>query len=165
MDRLIPALIVVAVVIVLFALVWWGWCSRQRSQSAQFPAPPRPVEGMPVRTEPVAGMYVATTLSEQPLERVAAHGLGLRTSAFLSVADDGVIIDRDGVDDLLIPAAAITGITTASGMIGKFVEKDGLIVITWRLGDTPVDTGFRTRTAADRTPTIDHIRQLIGENS
>lgn len=165
MDRLIPALIVVGVIVALFALVAWGWTARRRAQTAQFPAPPRPAEGMPVRTEPVAGMYVATTLAEQPLERVAAHGLGLRTPAFLSVADAGVIIDRDGVEDLLIPTAAITGITTASGMIGKFVEKDGLIVITWRLGDTPVDTGFRTRTAADRTPTIDHIRQLIGENS
>ncbi|WP_101649967.1 hypothetical protein [Brevibacterium ihuae] len=165
MDRLIPALIVVGVIVALFALVAWGWTARRRAQTAQFPAPARPVEGMPVRGEPVAGMYVATTLADQPLERVAAHGLGLRTSAFLAIADDGVIIDRDGVDDLLIPVHDISGVSTASGMIGKFVEKDGLIVISWRLGDTAVDTGFRTRAAADRTPTIDHIRQLIGENS
>ena len=31
-------------------------------------------------------------------------------------------------------------------MVGKFVERDGLVVLTWDLGDTRVDTGFRART-------------------
>ena len=34
-------------------------------------------------------------------------------------------------------------------MIGKFVERDGLVVFTWQLGDTVVDTGFRARNGAE----------------
>ncbi len=35
-------------------------------------------------------------------------------------------------------------------MAGKFVEKDGLLVLTWILGTHELDTGFRTRRAADK---------------
>lgn len=34
-------------------------------------------------------------------------------------------------------------------MAGKFVEKDGLLVLRWKLGTHELDTGFRT--AARRT--------------
>ncbi|GAA4285419.1 transporter [Brevibacterium daeguense] len=160
-----PTLLTVAIVIGVFALLWWGWRSRRDSQAAVLPRPARPAEGTTVIGDPIDGTYVVTTLSGQHLERVAAHGLGIRTSARLSFSDAGVILDRDGGDDLLIPVDAILDVSTTSGMIGKFVERDGIVVITWKLGDTPVDTGFRTRAAADRQPTIDHIRQLIGEAS
>lgn len=165
MDRLTPALITLALIVVLFALIGMGWRRRVRSQTTAMPPPQRPAEGMPVIGDPVPGMYVATTLAGQPFERVAAHGLGIRTTALLSISDAGVILDRDGTADLLIPADAITGVGATSGMIGKFVEPEGIIVISWHLGDTPVDTGFRTRAAAARTPTIDRIRQLTGETS
>ncbi|GAA2008501.1 hypothetical protein [Brevibacterium samyangense] len=165
MDRLIPTLLTVGVVIVLFALMWWGWNRKRAQQAARFPVPARPAAGTAVLAGPVPGMYVATTLADQPLERVQAHHLGVRTDAELSIAADGIILDRAGTDDLLIPRAAITGVRTASGMIGKFVERDGLVVITWTLGEVAVDTGFRTRAAADRTHVIESIRQLIGESS
>lgn len=163
MDRLIPTLFAVAIVVVAFALLWRGWRSRSRPQAQSLPAPQRPAPGTPVLGDPVEGTYVVTTLGGQPLERVAAHGLGIRTSALLAVSEAGIILDRDGVDDMLIPTEAITGVGTTSGMIGKFVEKDGIIVISWRLGDTAVDTGFRTRRADERSTTIDRIRQLIEE--
>ncbi|WP_349827978.1 hypothetical protein [Brevibacterium litoralis] len=165
MDRLIPTLVLVGVVVLVFAGMWWAWRRKQAAQAARFPAPARPAEGTAVEGAPVPGMYVATTLAGQPLERVQAHHLGVRTDAELSVGPAGVILDRAGTDDLLIPAAAIESVEARSGMIGKFVEKDGLVVVTWRLGDTLVDTGFRTRSAADRTPTIESIRHLIGEAS
>jgi uncharacterized membrane protein len=165
MDRLMPTVLTITIVIIVFALLWWGWRSRRNSQAAVLPKPARPAEGTPVFGGPVDGTYVVTTVAGQHLERIAAHGLGIRTPAQLSISEAGVILDRDGVDDMLIPADAILGVSTTSGMIGKFVEKDGIVVITWRLGDTTVDTGFRTRAAADRQPTIDHIRQLIGEAS
>ena len=62
----------------------------------------------------------------------------------------GYVYARDGEAPLFVPAAAVLGTGTASGMAGKFVERDGLVVLTWSLGGTPVDTGFRTRRAADR---------------
>ncbi|MFB9776767.1 hypothetical protein [Brevibacterium otitidis] len=164
MDRLIPTLIIVAVIIGLFALMWWGWTGRQRRQSA-IPAPEAPAADLRLSSPPIAGTYVATTLAAEPLERVAVHHLGVRTTASLGISGTGIVLDRDGVPDILIPAAALEGVRTDSGMIGKFVERDGLIIVTWRLGDTLVDTGFRPRHSADRTPTLASIRQLLGEDS
>lgn len=164
MDRLIPTLIVIAVIAALFALMWLGWRARKNRQSG-IPAPEAPAADLKLSSPPVAGTYVATTLAAEPLERVAVHHLGVRTTASLGISGTGVVLDRDGVPDMLIPAAALEGVRTESGMIGKFVERDGLIIITWRLGDTLVDTGFRPRHATDRTPTLTSIRQLIGEDS
>jgi hypothetical protein len=49
-------------------------------------------------------------------------------------------------------------------MIGKFVEPGGLVIIGWTLGDTALETGFRTRAAADRAPLITSIRRSIEED-
>ncbi|MBW4095861.1 MAG: hypothetical protein HIU81_11075, partial [Acidobacteria bacterium] len=94
------------------------------------------------------GTYVATTTSGDWLDRVAVQQLGLRTRAVLLVFESGVLLNRDGVPDVFIPAESLTEIRTESGMAGKFVEKDGLIVIMWLLGEQALDTGFRTREAA-----------------
>ncbi|ALU40216.1 ABC transporter permease [Kocuria flava] len=144
-------LLTLLVVTALFVLIRRGWAGRLRRQ-AGLPAPPAPPAGLAERTPrlAVAGMYVSTTLQGAPLERVAAHGLGLRARAAVAVHDDGVLYARDGEAPLFVPAAAVLGTGTASGMAGKFVERDGLVVLTWSLGGTPVDTGFRTRRAADR---------------
>lgn len=164
MDRLIPTLIVAAVIAALFALMWLGWRSRKHRQGG-IPVPESPAGDLRLSSPPVEGTYVATTLAAEPLERINVHRLGVRTTAALGVSDTGIVLDRDGVPDMLIPAADLEDVRTESGMIGKFVERDGLIIITWRLGDTLVDTGFRPRRAADRTPTLTSIRQLLGEDS
>jgi len=162
-ERLIPALALLIITLVVFALMWRGWQRRRASQSG-LPAPARPVEGTPVLHGPVDGMYVATTSAGDPYDRIAVHGLGLRTSADVVVTDAGVVIDRAGTGDLLIPWPDVTGVRTAQGMIGKFVEPDGLVVIAWNLGGTALESGFRTRAADARTPLITSIRRQIEED-
>lgn len=144
---LLTLLLVAAVVL----LVRRGWAGRVRRQ-AGLAAPPEPPPGIGGR-EPrlvVPGMYVCTTEAGAPLERIAAHGLGVRARATAAVHDEGVLYDRDGAGALFVPAADVLAVGTSSGMVGKFVEKEGLAVLTWTLGDTPVDTGFRTRRAEDK---------------
>ena len=46
-------------------------------------------------------------------------------------------------------------------MAGKFVEKEGLVIVTWKLGTTAVDTGFRTRSAEEKTPLVSAITELL----
>jgi hypothetical protein len=46
-------------------------------------------------------------------------------------------------------------------MAGKFVEKDGLLVLSWKLGSHELDTGFRTRRAADKDHLYESLQQLI----
>lgn len=154
MERLVPTLIMVAIVAVIFLLMWRGWKARQASFGS-LPAPRRPKED--VTTEPFAGMYVATALASDPLERVNVHGLGVRTGARVFVESHGVVFALDGVGEFEIPTDAIVDVGSASGMIGKFVEKDGLVVIQWTLGSTEVCTGFRPRVATEKKELINRI--------
>lgn len=154
MDRLIPVLILVAVLVLLFFLMWKGWKNRQATQT-NIPEPQRPT------SEPSGpayqGMYVATTYASNPLERINVHHLGVRTNGTLHIEDDRVVFLLDGIEGIEIPFTAIDEVTTASGMVGKFVEKDGLVVIVWTLGDTQVATGFRPRLAHARTEILESL--------
>lgn len=164
MERLAPTLLVAAVVIVVLLLMLWGWRGRKSRQSG-LAAPASPPAGYTQQLIPVPGMYVATTEAGQNLERISVHGLGLRTDGALFVGTDGVAIERNGVDDLFIPAADLREVFAGSGMIGKFVEKGGLIILRWQLGPTQVDTGFRPREHEQTTPAIAAIAELIGRDS
>lgn len=147
-EKLLPTLLTIAIVAVVFALMWRGWRARIRRQSGlpQLPEPPADLlERVSVRAD---GMYVATTHACQPLERIAVHGMGVRGNAQALVTDAGVLLNRQGAPDLYIPRERLHSVSTTSGMVGKFVERDGLVVFTWRFGDTLVDTGFRARTGA-----------------
>ena len=157
MDRITAVAILAVIFLALLWLMWRGWKGRQQSQ-AHIPAPGAPASAP--AGEATAGMYVATTLADQPLERVNVHGLGVRTNARVFVTPTGVVMSLDGVGDFEIPAGDIIQVGFASGMIGKFVEKDGLVVIRWQLGDTQVDTGFRPRVAAERTELKNRIAEL-----
>lgn len=161
MNQLIGTIVCIAIAALIFAGFWWGWRARVGRQSGlPAPATPPATLGSERIGAEFEGMYVSTTLAGERFERVAAHGLGLRTTARLFVADLGVVIARDGADDLLLPRESLTGARTESGMAGKFVEKDGLVVIGWRLGDTAVDTGFRTRYAEDRPRLMTALEKL-----
>lgn len=89
------------------------------------------------------------------------HGLGLRGNAVAAVHPDGVLFTRTGARAVFIPRADLASVQLASGMTGKFVEKEGLVVVTWRLGALRVDTGFRTRHAAHKAQLVAAIAALV----
>ncbi|MDQ0732084.1 PH-like domain-containing protein [Arthrobacter sp. B1I2] len=160
MDKILPGLAMLAVVAVVFVLLAVGWRNRLRRQSdveqlPQVPAAP----GEP--TAAAEGQYVATTTAGDWLDRIAVHGLGIRTNATLEVYPHGVLYERSGAPALYVPAAAMTDIRQDSGMAGKFVEKDGLLVLAWTLGAHELDTGFRTRRAADKDVLYQALQDLI----
>ena len=145
---------------VVIGLMGLGWRNRLKRQSGVAALPEIPAGlGTPVLS--VAGTYVATTSAGDWLDRIAVQSLGLRTNATVDVFDDGVLITRSGAPDVYIAAGALAEIRLESGMAGKFVEKDGLVVLSWTLGDTPVDTGFRTRAAAEKTPLRLALEKLL----
>lgn len=151
----------VIVVIAIVALMWWGWRNRKRRQ-ADVPAP-APVPARLLQSEPAAaadGMYVSTVRGRDYLDRIAVHGLGLRTNARLEVHPDGVAVLREGSGNFFIPATDLVEAGLGSGMSGKFVESGGLVVVTWLLGGREVTTGFRTRAARDRDPLHAAIARL-----
>jgi hypothetical protein len=160
MDKILPGLAMLAVVAVVFVLLAIGWRNRLKRQSdveqlPQVPAAP----GEP--TAVAEGQYVATTTAGDWLDRIAVHGLGIRTNATLAVYPHGVLYERSGAPALYIPASSLTGVRQDSGMAGKFVEKDGLLVLGWTLGAHGLDTGFRTRRAADKDVLYQALQDLI----
>jgi hypothetical protein len=160
MVKDLSLLLTVVLVGVALVLIWLGWRNRLRRQADVDPLPAVPVElGSPLAA--ADGQYVASTTAGDWLDRIAVHGLGIRTNAELSVRPEGVLFERSGTGPLFIPAARLTGVRQESGMAGKFVEKDGLLVLSWMLGTHELDTGFRTRRADDKTTLLNALRDLI----
>ena len=117
-----------AVVLVLLGLLALGWRARRRAQ-AGIPAP-APVPTALYDAEPTLsaeGMHVGTVRGEDRLDRVAVHGLGLRSRAVLEVHDAGahrgLLVLRPGAANLFIPADDLVEAGLSAGIAGKFVEK------------------------------------------
>jgi hypothetical protein len=170
----IALLIVLAIFLVLFVTL----IGRRRLAQRTTTLVPRPPEvpgtdqtGVDqtgtVRFGPLEAVYVSTTLHGDWLARVGAHGLGDRSNAFVSVHDGGVLVEREGADDLWVPVHAIRSTSLAPGMAGKYVGADGLVVLTWAVPEADdvaaalVDTGLRTRRAEDRGALVDAVRHLL----
>lgn len=140
----------VGIIVLLIGLIALGWRGRLRRQAGIGAPPAVPPDLGPVLYE-AEGQYVVTTTAGDWLDRVAVHGMGIRSNAVASVHPEGVLLARAGAPDVYIPRNALESVRLEGGMAGKFVEKDGLVVLTWRLMDKRVDTGFRTRHAAHKS--------------
>ncbi|WMY77495.1 hypothetical protein [Citricoccus sp. I39-566] len=158
---LIGVLTVIGLVVIVL-LMWWGWRNRKRRQ--QDVAAPAAVPADVLGAEPLAaaeGMYVSTVRGQDYLDRIAVHGLGLRTNARLEVHASGVAVLREGSQNFFIPRGDLRQAGLDAGMSGKFVERGGLLVLTWTLDGLQVTTGFRTRAAQDRDPLLAALNHLI----
>ena len=159
-TKLLTGVITVVIIAVVLLMIRAGWRNRLKRQAdvEQLPEVPE-APGAALNT--AEGQYVASTTAGDWLDRIAVHGLGIRTNATLAVYPHGVLFDRSGAPAVYIPAADLTAVRQDSGMAGKFVEKDGLLVLRWKLGTHELDTGFRTRRAADKTTLFESLQQLI----
>lgn len=162
--RILPGMVTLLIIVVVFALMGWGWrnkLKRQQGLGGLPLVPPNP--GQAVMSVP--GQYVVTTAGGDWLDRLAVHSLGIRTPAVVHVHQGGVLIERSGAPDLFIATDKLLEVGTQSGMVGKFVEKDGLVVVGWLLENTEVDTGFRTTEAGAKRPLIQAIQALLPDDS
>lgn len=159
-QYLIAAAITLLVILLMMALIALGWRNRLRRQ-ADVPAPAAlPASLADPRLE-CEGMYVVTTSAGDRLDRVAVHGLGVRGPATLSVGSDGVAVLREGGASFFVPAAELELAETTNGMVGKVVEKDGIVVMRHRHDGFGFDTGFRPRYHAEQAPLLSALQQII----
>jgi hypothetical protein len=125
-----------------YLLMLRGWRNRQRRQ-AFLPVPPVASGGATTVAGAVPGLFVGTTFAGRWLDRVAAHGLSDRAAAELRLATDGVHVDREGATGLFVPFDTIERAEPGDALAGKVMGADGLLLLTWRLGDSLVTSGFR----------------------
>lgn len=142
MDKVLPTAIIVAVILLALIGMYFGWRARVRRHGS-VPAPDAvPASfGDPLFQD--SGLYVATTVAGQPWERVAAHGLGFRARAHVTLTESGIVVELTGRSPFFVSRSSIVSLGSGTWAIDKAVEPGGLVVLTWRLGDTELDSYFR----------------------
>ena len=106
--------------------------------------------------------YVATVFTERPLDRIWAHGLGVRGKAKLGLSSEGVSVHRVGERGFLIPVASITELGSAQATIDKGVERDGLTTIVWNHGEVALQSVFRFINQKVREEFKSQLQNMIG---
>ena len=142
-DRTWLTLATLGVAVFFYALMLKGWRSRQRRQGDLPPPPPRPEDLGDVVVGATPGLFVGTVFAGDWLDRVAVHGLADRAAGWLSVHTRGVLVDREGTGDLWLPYDAVRDVELGEALAGKVVGREGMLVVTWRLGGRDVQSGFR----------------------
>ncbi|AKL65299.1 membrane protein [Streptomyces sp. Mg1] len=149
--------------LVFIAFVYWlmrqGWKWRGALQSdlPQLPAAP---SGLPEHRLALTGRYHGSTTAGQWLDRIVAHGLGLRSRVELTLTDAGLDVVRPGANDFFVPAAQLRGARLDKGIAGKVLTEGGLLVVTWAHGDKLIDSGFRSDRAAEHAAWVEAINHM-----
>ncbi len=144
----------------LIALALWGmrrgWVHRQQRQ-ADLPAPADlPPPGF-TGGQQVSGLFAGTGVHGDWMDRIAVHDLGVRSRAEMSWDSTGIWISRQGARSLFIPAGAVLDVRSDRGVAGTVRAKDSMVVITWRLGDRDLDTGYRADASSDHHTVLDGL--------
>ncbi|MDT4913095.1 MAG: hypothetical protein QOC66_2223 [Pseudonocardiales bacterium] len=159
MTRVVLVLLCAALVALALAGMRRGWHNRLRGQGALPPLAVVPAElGEPRLSS--TGVYVGTTFAVSWQDRVLHATLGERADAVASLYAAGLVIDRQGSNEIFVPRTDWVEARLAPALAGKVMGEGGLLVLRWRLGTTQVDTGFR---ADDKTTYPAWVRAINGK--
>ncbi|WP_294178920.1 hypothetical protein [uncultured Schumannella sp.] len=165
MDKVLPTLIVVAVLALVFGSLAVAWRARARRHAALGQVETLPA-GLGEARDSFDVLYLATTHAEKPLERIALPGLGFRSNATLRIHEAGLELDLGGRSGpAFIPRERMLGAGRANWTIDRASGGDRLVFVRWRLGDgdpgdgeLAVDSTFR---AADPARLADALLSLV----
>lgn len=162
-QRLLLTLAMVAIVALAVYGMWRGWRNREARQ-ADIPELPVPPADTGPTLASCEGRYVGTVRSGDWLDRVVARGLGVPGRAAVEVTAAGVLVDRDGAPYVFIPTTMLTAVGSGKGVAGDVVERDGLAIVSWRLGgQVDLDTAFRADRAVDQRAVIEAVATLVAQ--
>lgn len=164
MARALWVLGLLVAIALVFLAMRKGWLNRQRRQSAElaeFPVPPGGLDDEPAVLEPATGFYVGSTKAGDWQDRIAVCDVGHRAEATARLHPSGLLLERSGASPLWIPAESLVDARVDHKLANKVVPGKGMLVVTWRLGDQDVDTGFRAdeKSAQDELATA--MRALL----
>ncbi|GAA2345443.1 transporter [Saccharopolyspora halophila] len=150
-----------ALVVLVFFGMRRGWLARARRQGAELPAfPSAPAEPGEYRLPAATGMYIGTTKADDWQDRIAVGDIGHRANGTIRLHERGVRIEREGASALWIPAESVADARLDHKLANKVVPGAGLVVVTWRLGEHMLDTGFRGDDKQAQTEWVEAIRAL-----
>jgi hypothetical protein len=154
--------------VLVIGLVYWlmrqGWQWRRTLQGGLPELPQAPEEtGEPLLA--FDGRYHGSTTAGQWLDRIVAHGLGVRSKVRLTLTERGLDADRTGAPGFFVPAAALRGARLDKGIAGKVLTEGGLLVVTWEHGGILIDSGFRADRSAQHPDWVAEINRLSGDRA
>lgn len=141
MTRTILVVSLSALVLLSYAGMRRGWARRGERQSDI--AAPATLTAAPVLAGPWRGTYLGATHSGRWLDRITVHTLGAKSQAEVARTAYGVNVMRVGELSFTVPTADFLAVRADKGIAGRAYEDGGIVVITFRLGETAVDAGFR----------------------
>lgn len=147
-----------------FLLAARAWQKRIQEQTDKFEAPLEALDFFGELLSKSSGFYVATTYSENHLERISAYGLGARGSCQVLVFSEGVLIVRNGERPLAIAKSALDGISSNQVAIDKAVEAKGIMSITWNQNSIQLATHLRIVDRDQRNQVQDAILSLLTQS-
>jgi hypothetical protein len=103
---------------------------------------------------------VGTTFAEDWLDRVAVHHLSDRTAGSLSVAEDGVHVEREPLPELFLPWGSLDSADVEKALGGKVVGT-GMLLLTWRLGGRRLRTAFQAGNRSEHDALRDTINTRL----
>lgn len=162
MERLIWVLVLAVVAGLIMLGMRRGWVGRRRRQAAElaeFPTPPAQFTAEPVLDE-LTGMYMGTTKAGDWQDRVVVGDIGHRANGSAFLHREGLLVRRDGASPVWIPAESLVGARVDHKLANKVVPGVGLLVVTWRLGEQLLDTGFRADDAAEQARWAEVVADL-----
>jgi len=158
MIREVIGTLMVALVFLIAWRIYKSVQRRKQEQQLDLPKPEASAGGVEIGDV----FYASTVFASSPLARVWAHRLGGRGKAKLFASEQGVSIERVGEPSILIPKNHLLSLGRASATIDKGVEKDGLMVLVWRLGEQELMTNLRIVSAKKRQEIESAIENATG---
>lgn len=158
MSRTAFVILVIAVVVIAFGLMWLGWRARSRRDAGVLTAQQAPTGAVIDQFARV--FYVSTTPVGEPLVRVAAPGLKFRGRADIEVREGGVTVEIDSEAPAYFAASQLRGSASAGRRVGKAVEHDGLALMKWDAEGRSLESSFRFDSAAEQRRFAAAINQI-----
>lgn len=141
-----------------------GWLNRARRHAELPGLLPEPPSGATPETEllPASdGLYVGTTVAGDWQDRVSAGSLGHRASARARLYRTGLLLERTGTEPLWVPVSAVRDARVDHKLANKVVPGVGMLVVTWKLGDHLLDSGFRPEGETDPGEWVGALHALL----
>ena len=153
------------VVVVVIGLAIWGMRRAWLGKAKAFEHLPAPqvaptANSVPV-TQEFAARFAGSTVSGQWLNRITVHALGTPRGVVASVHSDGIFINDDGDFTLWIPKTDLKNVRSGRGLAGDVVEPEGMVILTWNLGDQSIDTGLRVNRNLNHEEFYKAARELV----
>lgn len=160
-QRTLLTLLVIGVIALAFFAMRKGWQNKSKRKVDQI-STAIPNGAVAISTS-VDARFAGSTTSGNWLDRITDQNLGTPRGISLQVFQEGLFMTDLGDFNLWISIESIKKIKTGQGIAGDVVEKNGMLLITWQLGDLAIDTGVRVNRHLDHELIVSAVQNFPGK--